>query len=113
MREPAFWWRPAGLHARLLAPVAGLSGAVAGWRLARPGWRAGVPVICIGNLTLGGTGKTPMALAVARMLGAAGERPVLLSRGYGGALARPVQVDPARHRAFDGGGGTPLLAAVA
>src|SRR2546423_9710354 len=113
MREPAFWWRPAGLQARLLAPVAALYGAVAGWRLARPGWRAGVPVICIGNLTLGGTGKTPMALAVARMLGAAGERPVLLSRGYGGALAGPSQVDAARHRAVDVGDDPLLLARAA
>ena len=110
MREPAFWWRTAGLQAGLLAPAAALYGAVAGWRLARLGHRAGAPVVCIGNLTLGGAGKTPMALAMARMLAAAGERPVLLSRGYGGALAGPLLVDPARHRALDVGDEPLLLA---
>src|SRR5262249_45621952 len=68
-------------------------------RLARRGRRAAAPVVCIGNFTVGGAGKTPTALAVARMLAAAGERPVFLSRGYGGTLAGPVLVDPTRHRA--------------
>ena len=96
MREPAFWWRPAGPAAGLLSPVAAIYGAVAGWRMARPGRAAGIPVICIGNLTLGGAGKTPTAIAVARWLDAAGRRPFLLSRGYGGALPGPVRVDPLR-----------------
>jgi tetraacyldisaccharide 4'-kinase len=99
MREPAFWWRGAGLPAALLSPVAGVYGAVAGRRLAARGWRAAVPVICIGNPTVGGAGKTPLALAVVRLLQAAGEQPVLLSRGYGGHLAGPVRVDAALHDA--------------
>src|SRR4029077_7199950 len=69
--------------------------------------------VCIGNLTVGGAGKTPTALTVARMLARAGERPVFLSRGYGGALAGPVVVDPARHRAREGGAAPPLLARAA
>ena len=56
----------------------------------------GVPVICLGNLTVGGAGKTPAALAVARLLLAAHERPFFLSRGYGGRLRGPVRVDPPR-----------------
>src|SRR5262249_25791968 len=84
-----FWWRTAGVEARLLAPAAAIYGAVAASRLKREGYRAGVPVICIGNPTLGGAGKTPTALAVARMLKAAGERPAFLRRGYGGRRARP------------------------
>jgi tetraacyldisaccharide 4'-kinase len=112
MREPAFWWRAAGLQAGLLAPAAALYGAIARRRLAAKGWRAGVPVICIGNLTLGGAGKTPLASTVARLLAAAGERPVLLSRGYGGALAGPVLVDPARHCAAEVGDEPLLLARV-
>ena len=113
MREPAFWWRTAGWQAGLLAPAAAAYGAVAGRRLAHRGRRGGAPVVCIGNPTLGGAGKTPTALAVARMLAAAGERPVLLSRGYGGTLAGPLLVDPARHRAVDVGDEPLLLARVA
>src|SRR5262245_8233481 len=113
MREPSFWWRAPGVAARLLAPVAAVYGAVAGRRLAQPGRRAGVPVVCIGNLTVGGAGKTPTALAVARLLAAAGERPVFLSRGYGGKLAGPLTVDPARHDASQVGDEPLLLARVA
>jgi tetraacyldisaccharide 4'-kinase len=68
MRDPAFWWRPAGLAAGLLAPLGAIYGAVAGARMAKPGRRAGVPVICVGNLTLGGAGKTPAAILVAQIL---------------------------------------------
>ncbi|MGZ9091681.1 MAG: tetraacyldisaccharide 4'-kinase, partial [Rhodoplanes sp.] len=58
----------------------------------RSGARAAVPVICIGNLTVGGGGKTPTAIAVARLFLRAGQRPAFLTRGYGGALAGPVRV---------------------
>jgi tetraacyldisaccharide 4'-kinase len=113
MREPPFWWRPAGLEAKLLAPVAAIYGAVAARRLARKGRRAGAPVVCIGNPTVGGAGKTPLALAVARMLAAAREQPVFLSRGYGGRLAGPLKVDPQRHRSAEVGDEPLLLARVA
>ncbi len=113
MREPSFWWREAGIASALLAPLAAVYGAVAELRLDRRGRRAGAPVVCIGNLTVGGAGKTPTALAVARMLAAAGERPVFLSRGYGGALAGPVEVAPARHHARDVGDEPLLLARAA
>lgn len=113
MREPPFWWREAGLAAAVLAPMAAIYGAVAGHRLARTGRRAGAPVVCIGNPTVGGAGKTPLALAVAHMVTAAGEQPVLLSRGYGGRLAGPLRVDPARHRAVDVGDEPLLLARAA
>ena len=113
MREPAFWWREPSLASALLAPLAAAYGAVAQARLERRGRRASVPVVCIGNLTVGGAGKTPTALAVARMLAAAGERPVFLSRGYGGALVGPVVVDPSRHRAREVGDEPLLLARAA
>src|SRR5919197_1088497 len=113
MREPAFWWREPSLASALLAPLAAVYGAVARARLTGRGRRAGVPVVCIANLTVGGAGKTPTALAVARMLAAAGERPAFLSRGYGGALAGPLVVDPARHRARDVGDEPLLLARTA
>ncbi len=113
MREPAFWWRPAGLEARLLAPLAAVYGAVASARFRQRGYRARTPVICIGNPTVGGAGKTPMAIAVTRMLIAAGAKPMLLSRGYGGEMPGPVLVDPSRHRAAEVGDEALLLARTA
>src|SRR6516164_7655917 len=98
MREPAFWWDPDGGR-WWLSPFAAIYGIAAALRMRSPGRRAGVPVICLGNLTVGGAGKTPAALEVGRLLLAAHERPYFLSRGYGGRLAGPVRVDPARHTA--------------
>jgi tetraacyldisaccharide 4'-kinase len=113
MREPPFWWRQDGLAAAMLAPFAAVYGAVAARRLAQPGAKAAVPVVCIGNPTVGGAGKTPAVLTVARMLAADGEKPVFLTRGYGGRLAGPVRVDPLQHRAADVGDEPLLLARVA
>ncbi len=110
MQAPLFWWREPGIEAALLKPFAMLYGAVAARRLAMPGQRVGVPVVCIGNPTVGGAGKTPTALAVAELLAAAGERPVFLTRGYGGRLAGPIKVDLSLHRA-DLLGDEPLLLA--
>jgi tetraacyldisaccharide 4'-kinase len=113
MRDPAFWWRPAGLASALLSPVAAVYGAVAARRMAQPGARSALPVLCIGNLTVGGAGKTPTAMAVAEMLKASGQNPVFLSRGYGGRLSGPVLVDAAAHTAADVGDEPLLLARVA
>jgi tetraacyldisaccharide 4'-kinase len=114
MRAPAFWAaRTPSLAAQLLRPAAALYGAVAGWRMRRSGERAELPVICVGNFTVGGTGKTPAALALARLLAESGERPALLTRGYGGRLAGPVRVDPRTHGPADVGDEPLLLARVA
>jgi tetraacyldisaccharide 4'-kinase len=113
MREPVFWSRPAGVICGLLSPVAALYGALAAWRMRQEGRAAAVPVLCIGGLTVGGAGKTPAAIAVARLLTAAGRRPFLLSRGYGGRLAGPVRVDVSKHRAADVGDEPLLLARAA
>ena len=113
MRDPSFWWQPTGTSATLLAPLAAIYGAIAGARLRSAGRSVGVPVICIGNLTAGGAGKTPTALTVARLLIAAGLRPFFLSRGYGGELAGPVLIDTMAHRAVDVGDEPLLLARVA
>src|SRR3974390_54997 len=93
MPDPAFWWRKAGLAARLLSPAAACSGAIAAGRMMRQGAKGGVPVLCVGNFTLGGVGKTPTVIALVKMLRDAGEKPFCLSRGYGGRLAGPKQVD--------------------
>jgi tetraacyldisaccharide 4'-kinase len=98
MRPPEFWSRPPGrpgIAARLLAPFAAMYGAVVRARLRRsPQLRPNVPVICIGNLTLGGAGKTPVAIAILERLKALRASPVALTRGYGGSLNGPVMVEP-------------------
>jgi tetraacyldisaccharide 4'-kinase len=111
MREPAFWWQPE--RGALLSPLAAAYGAVADWKLHRHGRAAGVPVICLGNLTTGGGGKTPAALAVGRILLAAHQHPFFLSRGYGGRLSGPLQINLAHHRAADVGDEPLLLARLA
>jgi tetraacyldisaccharide 4'-kinase len=113
MREPPFWWQPQSRAAALLSPLAHIYGAVAAARLVRAGESAGIKVVCVGNPTLGGAGKTPMALAIAAWLKGAGEAPFFLTRGYGGRLAGPIEVDPRRHNAADVGDEPLLLARVA
>jgi tetraacyldisaccharide 4'-kinase len=93
MHEPAFWWRKAGPAASLLAPFGFVYGAIAARRMAMRGISAGIPVLCVGNFTLGGAGKTPTVMMLARMLADAGERPFCLSRGYGGDVAGPRLVN--------------------
>lgn len=112
MREPAFWWDPDGSR-WWLRPFAGAYGVAAAMRMRSAGRRAGVPVICLGNLTVGGAGKTPAAIEVGRLLLAAHERPYFLTRGYGGRLAGPVRVEPARHTAAAVGDEPLLLARLA
>ncbi len=82
MRAPAFWQRGTpGIKALLLQPFSLIYGALSARRMARPGVQATAPVLCIGNFTVGGTGKTPAALAIAQMLRDTGEAPAFLSRG--------------------------------
>ena len=113
MREPAFWWRSPSWMSRLLAPAGLVYGAVSGHRMQRAGTRAAVPVICVGNYSLGGAGKTPAVMALVKLLQARGETPVVLSRGYGGRLAGPLRVDAAGHTAADVGDEPLLLARTA
>jgi tetraacyldisaccharide 4'-kinase len=111
MREPAFWYGPPSLCSRLLSPLGALYGALTARRMKRDGARVGIPVICIGNYHVGGAGKTPATLALADMLRAMGERPVVVSRGYGGDLAGPVRVHAGRHAAADVGDEPLMMAA--
>jgi tetraacyldisaccharide 4'-kinase len=110
MRDPAFWWREPGLASALLTPLAHSYGAIAARRMGAPGTRVQAPVICVGNFTLGGAGKTPVAIAIARMLAQAGQTPFCLSRGYGGRLGGPVQTNLKTHTAADVGDEALLLA---
>ncbi|TAX59180.1 tetraacyldisaccharide 4'-kinase [Rhizobium leguminosarum] len=108
---PPFWWRKADWRAWLLLPLSFLYGRIAGHRMAHAR-RASVPipVICIGNFTVGGAGKTPTALTIARAAKAKGLKPGFLSRGYGGSLDVTTVVDPDHHRAV-AVGDEPLLLA--
>jgi tetraacyldisaccharide 4'-kinase len=110
MREPAFWHAPSSWKSHLLRPLGALYGAIAAQRLRRQGFDAGIPVLCVGNYHVGGAGKTPTVLALAKMLRELDETPVVLSRGYGGRLRGPVMVDPARHSAADVGDEPLMLA---
>jgi tetraacyldisaccharide 4'-kinase len=110
MHEPAFWYRPSSWISRLLMPLGALYGAVAARRLHREGFKAGVPVLCVGNFHVGGAGKTPTVLALVKILRDLGETPVVLSRGYGGKLRGPIKVDPERHVAADVGDEPLMLA---
>ncbi len=90
MRAPDFW-RKRGAPALLLAPLGALYGASVAFkeRHART-FDAEIPVICVGNLTAGGSGKTPIAIALADMLRAQGHKPYFLTRGYGGSTRGPA-----------------------
>ena len=113
LKEPGWWYSAegGGLAARLLSPAAKAYGAIAEARFRREQpYRASLPVICIGNFTAGGTGKTPLTRLVLEHLISLGERPVCLTRGYGGCVAGPVWVEPGRHRAADVGDEPLLLA---
>lgn len=100
MRAPAFWQSQGSQTlAWLLAPLGWLYGRITLARLANPGERVAVPVIAIGNFTAGGAGKTPVARALATALAQRGEKPFILSRGYGGSLRGPHRVEPAHDTA--------------
>lgn len=117
MRPPAFWANaPAkpGVIARILSPVGALYATATARRLLAPGYTAKIPVICIGNLNAGGTGKTPTTIAIIERLAQRGHTSVhIVSRGYGGRMSGPIRVDPAHHTAADVGDESLLLAAFA
>lgn len=116
MNPPDFWWSApdrAGWQATALTPLTWVWTAAASVRqtMTTPTVVA-APVICIGNLTVGGAGKTPMVSALARRLMDRGANPAVVSRGYGGSISGPHRVDPATDRYTQVGDEPLMLAAV-
>lgn len=113
MRQPAFWNRPRsapGWQSILLAPLAALYARATAKRVAKsPSFKPKVPVISVGNLNVGGTGKTPTVIALTERLR---DRNVhIVSRGYGGEFPGPLQVDISKHTSREVGDEPLLLAA--
>ncbi|HTW35929.1 MAG TPA: tetraacyldisaccharide 4'-kinase [Rhizomicrobium sp.] len=113
MRAPEFWSRPS-LAAAALSPAGWFYGAVTDWKRTHASpYRARAKVVCVGNLTAGGSGKTPVVEAIVRNLKARGLCVMILSRGYGGRLSGPVLVNREAHDAADVGDEPLLLAEIA
>ena len=114
MRPPGFW-RDSGGHVLplLLSPFCLITAQTTARRLRRPGWRATVPVICCGNIVVGGAGKTTLALDILSRLRRRGIAAHALTRGYGGKARGVVRVDPVLHDAALVGDEALLLARIA
>jgi tetraacyldisaccharide 4'-kinase len=112
MKTPAFWAKR-NLTTLLLWPASLLYRLGTRLRYARAHpYTASVPVICIGNATAGGAGKTPTAMAIGALLKTKGINPMFLSRGYGGAFEGAIVVDAEKHTAAHVGDEPLLLAGV-
>lgn len=113
--EPAWWYAPGGdPRTRALAPIGRLYGWLAERRFRRAvPYRSRLAVVCIGNFTAGGTGKTPLGVLVAADAQARGLAPVFLTRGFGGRARAPMRVVPGTTTAVEAGDEPLLLARTA
>lgn len=115
LNTPRWWYTRDRNHAPItrlaLKPLSWVWAGVTARKIASTqGYAPGIPVISVGNLTVGGSGKTPIAREILRILREQGRTPSALSRGYGGKLEGPVVVDPALHTAHEVGDEPLMLA---
>lgn len=114
MKTPPFWYRPPGFLAHLLSPLGWLYGKGAKLsRIFKPEKRFSVPILSVGNLVSGGSGKTPVSLSLAQLLQKKGHTVHFVTRGYKGSLTGPLKVNPNLHKADEVGDEPLLLAALA
>ena len=118
LNTPRWWYSRDRRHAPvtrlMLKPASWLWAGVTAHKIAKiQGVEVGIPVISVGNLTVGGSGKTPVAREILRLLKTEGLRASALSRGYGGSLEGPVQVDLSTHTATEVGDEPLMLAKTA
>ncbi|MDZ7905742.1 MAG: tetraacyldisaccharide 4'-kinase [Cypionkella sp.] len=112
MQAPNFW-TSRGMAAQILRPLGAIAALATARRVARLGVKMPIPVICVGNINAGGTGKTPTVIALIERLAARTITPTIVTRGYGGRLLGPLLVDPNLHSAADVGDEPLLLSAFA
>lgn len=116
MKTPSFWYQPPSFYSKILAPLGALYGLAGRIRRAQATpYKPSVPLICVGNVTAGGTGKTPTSIALAGIIKSMDEtaNPVFVTRGYGGKEKGPLYVDLSHHGVEDVGDEALLLAEVA
>ena len=113
MQAPKFWDKKESKLAKFLSPFGALYAWTVAHRLAHHHpYQAKMPVICVGNISVGGTGKTPVCLALAKLLSEHQQTPWFLNHGYH-AAEQSIMVDKKTHSALDVGDEALLLADVA
>jgi len=113
LKAPGFWQKNNTFLSKLLSPLGKLYAWSVHWRIEKTKpYESKIPVVCVGNLVMGGVGKTPLAVSIAEYFKMNGMKPVFLTRGYGGGLSN-VLVDPDKHKAEQTGDEALLLARVA
>jgi tetraacyldisaccharide 4'-kinase len=112
MKAPSFWWKLSPtIFAYLLKPLGWIYSTITVRRMHQQGVRVDALIVCVGNFTVGGSGKTPVVQEVARLLHNKNSPVFILARGYGGTCVEPTRVDKHKHTAQDVGD-EPLLHAL-
>ena len=111
MITPNFW-NDKGVVSTVLLPFSWLYGAIVQFRLKKTGYKSKAKVICVGNVTAGGVGKTPVCMTLAEKYINEGKKVCFVTRGYKGEL-KNIIVDLNKQSAVETGDEARLLANVA